>query len=96
MGTLSTITGSVPVTPAQAVHLLHGRLTAAGWQRMYTGDRGRVAVLSLRAGLTVWCWGGQFRWRDSSGAQVTHPAADPDGAARLLGAADRPLAAAAA
>ncbi|MBV2362806.1 hypothetical protein ACFPZ0_12520 [Streptomonospora nanhaiensis] len=91
MGTLSTITGSAPVTPAQAVHQLHGRLMAAGWQRMYAGELGRVALLSLRPGLTVWCWGGQFRWRDSSGAQVTHPAADPDGVARLLGVADRPL-----
>ncbi|MDA8369539.1 MAG: hypothetical protein M0026_06680 [Nocardiopsaceae bacterium] len=90
MGTLSWINGPSPVSPAEAVNRLHSYLAAAGMDRMYVGDRTTVAVVSIRTGLTVWCVGGLFRWRDDHGAHITHPAADPEGAARRLAAVDRP------
>ncbi|MUL39793.1 hypothetical protein FZ103_01125 [Streptomonospora sp. PA3] len=64
-------------------------LTESGGHRVYGSALGPVALLSVRRGLTVWCWGGFFRWREDGGAQVTHPAADPEGAARRLGSGHR-------
>ncbi|QBI52549.1 hypothetical protein EKD16_03695 [Streptomonospora litoralis] len=89
MGTLSTLSAAAPATPAQAVTELHARLADVGAHRLYAGALDRVAVLSVRRGLTVWCWGGLFRWRDDGGAQATHPVTDPDGAARRLSADQR-------
>lgn len=87
MGSLSTISAAAPATSAEAVARLRDRLSEPGGQRLYGGALGPVAMLSLRSGLTVWCWGGLFRWREDGGAQSTHPAANPEGAARRLGAA---------
>ncbi|WP_067963007.1 hypothetical protein [Nocardiopsis trehalosi] len=84
MGTLSWLNGSAPTSPADAVRRLHGHLAATGAQRMYAGERSSVALLSVRAGLTVWCMRGAFHWRDEQGEARTHPAADPEGAARRL------------
>ncbi|MFC4560520.1 hypothetical protein ACFO4E_01490 [Nocardiopsis mangrovi] len=89
MGTLSRIIASSPVSPAEAVGRLHGHLAAAGERRLYAGERSTVALLSVRAGLTVWCMHGEFRWRDGQGAPYAHPATDPEGAARRLVGAGR-------
>ncbi|GAA2029989.1 hypothetical protein GCM10009800_14120 [Nocardiopsis rhodophaea] len=86
MGTLSWINGSSPATPAQAIDQLRGYLAAATTERLYAGDRGTVASLSVRTGLTVWCMGGLFRWCDDLGTPQTHSAADPEGAARRISA----------
>ncbi|ASU82640.1 hypothetical protein CDO52_07445 [Nocardiopsis gilva YIM 90087] len=90
MGTLSWINGSSPATPAQAIDQLRGYLAAETMERLYAGDRGAVASLSIRTGLTVWCMGGLFRWCDDLGAQQTHTAADPEGAARRIVALSEP------
>ncbi len=48
-----------------------------------------VGVLSVSAGLTVWCDGGTLRWTQD-GQEVTWPAADlPGAAARLAEAVQR-------
>ncbi|MBB6173350.1 hypothetical protein HNR23_003410 [Nocardiopsis mwathae] len=86
MGTLSWINGSSPASPSEAIARLRGHLAADGTERLYAGDRGTVASLSIRTGLTVWCMGGLFRWRDDLGIQQTHPAADPEGAAQRIAA----------
>ncbi|GAA1772753.1 hypothetical protein [Streptomonospora arabica] len=86
MGTLSTISAAAPATSAEAVSRLCALLAAPGGPRLYPGALGPVAVLSAGSDLTVWCWGGFFRWSDDGGTRVTHPAADPEGAARRLGA----------
>ncbi|RCV47337.1 hypothetical protein [Marinitenerispora sediminis] len=95
MGTLSWIDSSVPASPAQAISMLHSYLAAAGMRRLYPANHTTVASLSIRQGLTVWCIGGTFRWRDDLGQPVTHPAADPEGAARRLNGIAAPLRAAA-
>ncbi|WP_052745829.1 hypothetical protein [Allosalinactinospora lopnorensis] len=84
MGTLSSIRGSFTATPAEAIGRLHSYLTAAGMRRLYAADRTTIALLSVREGLTVWCMHGRFQWRDEDGRQITHPAADPEGAARWI------------
>ncbi|GAA3741479.1 hypothetical protein [Salinactinospora qingdaonensis] len=84
MGTLSWIDPSLRLTPVQAVSMLHSYLTAAGMRRLYAAGHATVASLSIRAGLTVWCMGGTFRWSDEHGHTTTHPADDPEGAARRL------------
>ncbi|GAB3207701.1 hypothetical protein ACQEU5_12245 [Marinactinospora thermotolerans] len=95
MGTISWIDGSHPATPAEAVSMLHSYLTAAGVERLYAASRTTVASLSIRAGLTVWCMNGMFRWQDELGRTVTHSADDPEGAARQLCGLAQPLRAAA-
>ena len=84
MGILSTTSAEAPAAPAQAVSELHARLADVGAHRIYSSSLGRVAVLSLRRGLTVWCWGGLFRWREGDGTQFTHAVTDPEGAAHRL------------
>ncbi|MEU8269329.1 hypothetical protein AB0B89_19475 [Sphaerisporangium sp. NPDC049002] len=42
-----------------------------------------MSVLSVTTELTVWCRKGSFVWNED-GLTVTHPAADPVGAAQLL------------
>ncbi|MDT0304855.1 hypothetical protein [Streptomonospora wellingtoniae] len=86
MGTLSTISTAAPATSAEAVSRLCARLAVPGGPRLYPGALGPVAVVSVDSGLTVWCWGGLFRWSGAGGTRVTHSAADPEGAARRLGA----------
>ncbi|GAA3722900.1 hypothetical protein HDA32_000782 [Spinactinospora alkalitolerans] len=95
MGTLSWINGSSPASPAHAVSMLHSYLSAAGVRRLYAASNAQVASLSVRTGLTVWCINGTFRWSDDLGQAVTHPADDPEGAARRLNGLAAPLSAAA-
>jgi hypothetical protein len=42
-----------------------------------------LGLLSIASGLTVWTDGRRLWW-DRDGDQATWPAADPDGAARIL------------
>jgi uncharacterized iron-regulated membrane protein len=57
---------AVQLTPAMAQYEAVYRLAAAlrqyGFQRLYQAHDGGVSVLSVTAGLTVWCLRGTFCW----------------------------------
>ncbi|MBB5435190.1 hypothetical protein [Nocardiopsis composta] len=79
--------GAGTVGAAQA---LFAALGAVGVGGVYGAVHGLVSVVSLPRGVTVWVRGGVLSWRDSCGRARTHPAADAQGAARLLVAELRP------
>ena len=56
-----------------------------GLRRLYARGSGRIAVLSVCAGVTVWCDGQVLRCHLPAG-QLTWPASDPQGAAAQLAA----------
>jgi len=73
-----------------AAQALFAALGAVGVGGVYGAVHALVSVVSLPRGVTVWVRGGVFSWRDSCGRDRTHPAADAQGAARLLVAELRP------
>jgi hypothetical protein len=70
-------------SPAQALHALAGQLRQRGITSLYGNACDQLGVLSL-PGVSVWTNGRILWWRTSNGTQTTWPAADPEGAARLL------------
>jgi hypothetical protein len=74
--------------PANVVRALADLLRADGITRVYGNACTMLGVLSIACGLTVWTDGRRLWW-DRDGHQTTWPAADPDGAARLLAALAR-------
>ncbi|GII78221.1 hypothetical protein Sru01_32030 [Sphaerisporangium rufum] len=69
--------------PREATRLLRYALHREGFTHTYQSSGNGMSVLSVTTELTVWCRKGTFVW-DEDGLTVTHPAADPAGAARLL------------
>jgi hypothetical protein len=53
-------------TPRAAADALHAELAARGFDRIYRHGDGRLQVLSVHNGLTVWI-GNIFYWRDATG-----------------------------
>jgi hypothetical protein len=75
----------VRLRPANVVRTLADLLRADGITRLYGNACTKLGVLSIVHGLTVWT-DGQRLWWDRDGNQTVWPAADPDGAARILAA----------
>jgi hypothetical protein len=69
--------------PADVLRALADLLRVAGITRLYGSACTIIGVLSVAYGLTVWTDGRRLWW-DRDGSQATWPAADPDGAARIL------------
>jgi hypothetical protein len=69
--------------PAEALRALAAQLTRVGTTRLYGNACTHYGVLSISYGLTVWTNGRVLWWRHN-GRETTWPAADPQGAARLL------------
>jgi hypothetical protein len=68
--------------PAHALHALAGQLRQRGITSLYGNACHHLGVLSL-PGVSVWT-NGRILWWRTDGTQTTWPAADPEGAARLL------------
>jgi len=91
-------TRTAPVDPPDgggavgAAQALFAALGAMGVGGVYGAVHALVSVVSLPRGITVWVRGGVFSWRDACGRTRTHPAADAQGAVRLLVAELRPAA----
>jgi hypothetical protein len=69
--------------PVNVLRALADLLRAAGITRLYGSACALYGVLSVAYGLTVWC-DGQRLWWQANDDQATWPAADPEGAARIL------------
>ncbi|MEU9887367.1 hypothetical protein AB0M95_33825 [Sphaerisporangium sp. NPDC051017] len=69
--------------PREATRLLRYALHREGFTHTYQSSGNGMSVLSVTTGLTVWCRKGSFVWNED-GLTVTHPAADPVGAAQLV------------
>lgn len=69
--------------PGDVLHALADLRRARGLTRLYGSACTLYGVLSITDGLTVWCDGQHLWWR-TDGEPSTWPAADPEGAARLL------------
>jgi hypothetical protein len=73
-----------PLRPASVLGALDDLLRAHGLTRLYGAACTLYGVLSVTYGLTVWTNGLLLWWRTPSGEETTWPAADPQGAARIL------------
>jgi len=69
--------------PAAALRALAAQLRVVGITRLYGSACALFGVLSVAYGLTVWT-NGRLLWWQTGDDQETWPAADPQGAARLL------------
>ncbi|MEV7965050.1 hypothetical protein AB0O34_03590 [Sphaerisporangium sp. NPDC088356] len=69
--------------PREATRLLRYALHREGFTHTYQSSGKGMSVLSVTTELTVWCRKGSFVWNED-GLTLTHPAADPIGAAQLL------------
>lgn len=69
--------------PAAALGALAAQLRAAGVTRLYGSACALFGVLSVAYGLTVWT-NGRVLWWQAGDEQAVWPAADPQGAARVL------------
>lgn len=70
--------------PSDALSALSIHLEGYGLTRMYSASQGRLGVLSVAPGVTVWCCDGKVLiWR-TGGTEIRLPAADPAYAARQL------------
>ncbi|RCG32490.1 hypothetical protein DQ384_03025 [Sphaerisporangium album] len=69
--------------PREATRLLRYALHREGFTHTYQSSGNGMSVLSVTTELTVWCRKGSFVWSED-GLTVTHPAADPVGAAQLV------------
>ncbi|WP_214413023.1 hypothetical protein [Sphaerisporangium fuscum] len=69
--------------PREATRLLRYALQQEGFTHTYQSSGIGMSVLSVTTELTVWCKKGSFVWNED-GLTVTHPAADPMGAAQLV------------
>jgi hypothetical protein len=69
--------------PVNVLRTLADLLHAAGITRLYGSACTFYGVLSIAYGLTVWTDGRRLWW-DRDGEKTAWPAADPDGAARIL------------
>jgi hypothetical protein len=75
---------AAPGRPPEVIRDLTGRLLAEGLTtRMFSAACPVAAVLSITAGLTVWCVGARLCWT-CDGQTITWPAADTAGAAAEL------------
>jgi hypothetical protein len=83
--------GSPPprLRPADALRALARLLQQRGVTRLYGYACAVLGVLSITYGISVWSNGRVIWWRHDSD-QTTWPAADPEGAARLLTSLTRP------
>jgi hypothetical protein len=77
------MTTSRRLPPGDVLRTLADLLCAAGITRLYGSACAVLGVLSIAYGLTVWTDGRRLWW-DRDGAQASWPAADPEGAARIL------------
>lgn len=75
--------------PVNVLHALADLLRARGITRLYGAACNRFGVLSVAHGLTVWTDSQRLWWRTGDDDQATWPAADPEGAARILTALAR-------
>ncbi|GIH98736.1 hypothetical protein [Planobispora takensis] len=69
--------------PCEATRLLRYALHRQGFTHTYQSNGTGMSVLSVLTDLTVWCKNGLFVWHED-GHEVSHPADDPVGAARLI------------
>jgi hypothetical protein len=75
---------AAPGRPPEVIRDLTGRLLAEGLTtKMFSAVCPVAAVLSITAGLTVWCEGARLRWT-CDGQTIIWPAADTAGAAAQL------------
>ncbi len=70
-------------SPAEVLEALAGQLRQQGVTHMYTTSCRLLGVLSVSAGVSVWTNGRVLWWRAGED-ETTWPAADPNGAARIL------------
>lgn len=70
--------------PAAVLRALVLVLGAAGLTALYGSACTVYGVLSVTYGLTVWTNGRLLWWRTPDGNETTWPAADPEGAGRML------------
>ncbi len=69
--------------PTEALDALAAHLQGHGLTRLYAASSGRIGVLSVAQGVTVWTDGKVLCWRAGDG-DTRLPAADPQNAARML------------
>ncbi|GIH77734.1 hypothetical protein Plo01_41630 [Planobispora longispora] len=69
--------------PCEATRLLRYALHRQGFTHTYQSNGNGMSVLSVLTDLTVWCKSGSFIWRED-GCEISHPADDPVGAARMI------------
>ena len=69
--------------PAQVLEALAALLRQRGITSLYGAACDRFGVLSVSAGVSVWTNGRVLWWR-AGDHETAWPAADPDGAARIL------------
>ena len=69
--------------PAQVLEALAALLRQQGVTHLYSASSCLLGVLSVSAGVSVWTNGRVLWWR-AGDHETAWPAADPDGAARIL------------
>jgi hypothetical protein len=70
-------------SPNEALYALAGHLREQGITSLYGCACDRFGVLSVSAGVSVWTNGRVLWWHTADG-ETTWPAADPEGAVRIL------------